>query len=290
MTWAATSAMWTQIRKPSPSGFAETASSKSRALAGSTVKVGSAVRSRRAPASRCERRDRAARLLLVAIPEGRTQAAIGDQRPDDVTGVVGAAEVDDRLAAAPIDPAERDPARLDLDAPAGEAHLRAALEQRLADPEAARGERPRAPGGARIGGVGHHLPSQLGGDLIEAGVEHVVAVARVLVLDALVGDDALAEDRRPVGGQVLADGQVERAAGFERDHLLEDALAVGAGADHGREVVLLERGGDDLRGRGGVAVDQYGDRADAGRARSPVASNVCSSRVRPSIVTTGPSS
>ena len=96
--------------------------------------------------------------MLVTIPEGRTQAAIGDQRADDVAGVVGAAEVDDRLAAALIDPAERDPARLDVDAPTGEAHLRAALEQRLADPEAAAAsdhERPGAPG---LGGVGHHSP------------------------------------------------------------------------------------------------------------------------------------
>ena len=51
-TWAATSAMWIQTRAPSPSRWAETASSKSRAVAGSTVKVGSAVRSRRAPESR----------------------------------------------------------------------------------------------------------------------------------------------------------------------------------------------------------------------------------------------
>ena len=45
-TWAATSAMWMKRRMSSPSTSAETASSKSRAVAGSTVKVGSAVRSR----------------------------------------------------------------------------------------------------------------------------------------------------------------------------------------------------------------------------------------------------
>ena len=55
-TWAATSAMWIQTRAPSPSRRAETASSKSRALAGSTVKVGSAVRSRRRPARSPARR------------------------------------------------------------------------------------------------------------------------------------------------------------------------------------------------------------------------------------------
>ena len=38
-TWADTSAMWIQSRTPSPSASAETASSKSRAVAGSTVKV-----------------------------------------------------------------------------------------------------------------------------------------------------------------------------------------------------------------------------------------------------------
>ena len=124
------------------------------------MKVGSAVRSRRRPASRSSAGDGAPRLLLVTIPERRAQPAVGDQRRDDVAGVVGTAEVDDRLAAAMIDPAERDPARRDLDAAPGEAHLRAALEQRLADPEApttSDDERARAP---RIGGFGHQLPGK----------------------------------------------------------------------------------------------------------------------------------
>ena len=52
--------MWIQSRTPSPSRRAETASSKSRAVAGSTVKVGSAVRSMRGPGSaRTARRPRA---------------------------------------------------------------------------------------------------------------------------------------------------------------------------------------------------------------------------------------
>ena len=138
--------------------------------------------------------DGAPRLLLVTIPERRAQPAVGDQRGDDVAGVVGAAEVDDRLAAAMIDPAERDPARRDLDAASGEAHLRAALEQRLADPEARHGERRRARAGARDRRVRASVARQLGGDLIEPRVEHRVAVARVLV------DDPLDRGRPPCRG------------------------------------------------------------------------------------------
>ncbi len=70
------------------------------------------------------------------------------------------------------------------------------------------------------------------------------------------------------------------------DHLLEDALAVGARADDGGEVVLLERGGDDLGGRGGVAVDRARRSA---MALERVAGRVVAScpGVRPSVVTIG---
>ncbi len=52
----------------------------------------------------------------------------------------------------------------------------------------------------------------------------------------------------------------------ELDHLLEGPLAEGPGADDLGEVVLLQRRGEDLGRRGGVAVDQDDDRR-AGRAR-----------------------
>ncbi len=93
-----------------------------------------------------------------------------------------------------------------------------------------------------------------------------VPARRRVVLDPDLGLDALAEDRLAVGGEVLADRQVECAALGQVDDLLEGALAVGARPDDGRDVVDLQRRGEDLGRRGRVAVDQ--DRPSAsGRAR-----------------------
>ena len=78
--------------------------------------------------------------------------------------------------------------------------------------------------------------------------------------------DAAAAEVASVGGEVLADGDVEGATVGERLLLLEDALAEGVGADDGRAVVVLKRGGDDLRGRGGVGVDEH-DEGDRGGDR-----------------------
>src|SRR6202046_1926036 len=64
----------------------------------------------------------------------------------------------------------------------------------------------------------------------------------------------------PVGGVVLADGDLDRPASGKRLELLEDALAVGMRANHGRAMVVLEGRRDDLRGRGCVVVDQDNDR------------------------------
>ena len=55
------------------------------------------------------------------------------------------------------------------------------------------------------------------------------------------------------GREVLADGDVERAAVGELADLLEDALAERARADDRRAVAVLQRAGDDLRGRRGAA-------------------------------------
>ena len=78
-----------------------------------------------------------------------------------------------------------------------------------------------------------------------AGHEHFGRDARALL-------DAAAAEVAPVGREVLADGDVERAAVGERLLLLEDALAERVGADDRRAVMVLQGGGDDLRRRGGV--------------------------------------
>ena len=104
-TWAATSAMWTQTRARSPSRWAETASSKSRALAGSTVKVASAVRSRRAPGSRLGPLRRPRRLDLEPGLEAAEAEPLAQQQLDRVAGArrlaAPAAAAAVRAAAAP---------------------------------------------------------------------------------------------------------------------------------------------------------------------------------------------
>ena len=92
----------------------------------------------------------------------------------------------------------------------------------------------------------------------------------------------------PSAGQVLADRQVEGAAGGQVDHLLEGALAVGAGPDDGRDVVVLHRRGQDLGRRGGVAVDEDDHRVRVDRIADRVV--VRSPWVRLSVLTITPCS
>ncbi len=69
--------MWIQSRTPSPSGCAETASSKSRAVAGSTVKVARSRRSRRAssPASAASAEARASASSASSKPRSRPRSS-----------------------------------------------------------------------------------------------------------------------------------------------------------------------------------------------------------------------
>ena len=95
--------------------------------------------------------------------------------------------------------------------------------------------------------------------------------------------DAAAAEVAPVGREVLADRDVERAAVGERLLLLEDALAERVRADDRRAVVVLQRGGDDLRGRGGVARRRArppGSRPGSRRRRRV---SVCVGWVRPRV-------
>ena len=92
-----------------------------------------------------------------------------------------------------------------------------------------------------------------------------------------------------VGREVLADGEVQRAAVGQRLDLLEDALAVGVGADDLGAAVVLERAGDDLGRRGGAAVDQH-DHRDLGRDRAALGHvDLPGLAARPSVETIVPS-
>ncbi len=79
--------------------------------------------------------------------------------------------------------------------------------------------------------------------------------------DLDVGLDALGLDRAARRRVVARRGQAQRAVVLaERDDGLHRALAERARADDGRALVVLQRAGDDLGGRGRAAVDQHDDR------------------------------
>ena len=92
-------------RARSPSRWAETASSKSRALAGSTVKVASAVRSRRGPGIALDPLRRPRRLDLEPGLEAAKAEPLAQQQLDRVAGgrrlAAAAAAAAARAAAAP---------------------------------------------------------------------------------------------------------------------------------------------------------------------------------------------
>ena len=70
---------------------------------------------------------------------------------------------------------------------------------------------------------------------------------------------------RAAGGRVVARrGQPHGAVARQRDHGLHRALAEAARADQHRPVLVLQRAGDDLAGRGRAAVDQHHQRQAAG--------------------------
>ncbi len=99
--------------------------------------------------------------------------------------------------------------------------------------------------------------------------------------------DAAAAEVAPVGREVLTDRDVERAAVGQRFLLLEDALAKRVGADDRRAVMILQRRGDDLRGRGGV-VSTSTTTGIEGAIGWPVARSVSLGWVRPRVVTIVP--
>ena len=71
--------------------------------------------------------------------------------------------------------------------------------------------------------------------------------------------------------QVLRDGELERRLVLEVVEHLHRALAEGLLPDDDGAVVVLERAGDDLRGRGAAAVDQHHHRIVAARCLPPCA-------------------
>ena len=232
--------MWIHSRTPSPSGSAETASSKSRAVAGSTVKVGSPVRSRRSPAARGRRLT--ASRASSSISRLKPRCVPRSQMSASTTSRARSAEPSGRSTLAPRAPKSTStispgptlgpPARVacgprsNSGSTTGKRPRRSTLATRRPRPAPRRGltgSRRRCSRPAR------RAPS--------VAVSSCLVRLRV-VLDLDVGLDPLAEQRGAVRREVLADRQVERAPAVEVDDLLEDPLAVGPRADDGRHVVL----------------------------------------------------
>src|SRR5205823_14173975 len=101
----------------------------------------------------------------------------------------------------------------------------------------------------------------LGGRDLKPAIEALVAVLRLRVVDRLDGGmqtgplrHALAAEVAPAGQEVLAGGDVQRAAVGELDHLLEDALAERLLPHEVRAMAILHRARDDLRRRRRPAV------------------------------------
>src|SRR5690606_37144216 len=99
------------------------------------------------------------------------------------------------------------------------------------------------------------VPRQGGG---QGAFADVLGVHDVRVED--VGDHALMLGALPGNPVELGQGQFQFAM-VERLNGLHRALAEGLAAEDQRTVIVLHGSGEDLRGRGGQAVDQHGQRA-----------------------------
>ncbi len=274
-------------QRSSPSASAEMASSKSRALAGSIVNVASERRSRRPPWPRRSgaRRPRACLALHRGV-EGTVAARGRPSVPRSRRGPLRAPQPARDPAPAPrrgrCAPRR---ARTTTRSPTA---ARESLETAMRGPgpkngsatrnfprrsiTATRGEpTPRRAGRARRGRAHRSSAATTRSATASAwspgarGIVGGVHVGR----DPAPSSHPAAAEVLPVGGEVLADRDVERPAVGERHDLLEDALAVGVGSDDLGPAAVLQRPGDDLGRRRGVAVHQHHHR-DPGRDRVPL--------------------
>ena len=84
--------------------------------------------------------------------------------------------------------------------------------------------------------------------------------------DLDIGRNALGLDRAAGRREIARRGQAQRAvAGAQRDDGLHRALAERARADERGALVILQRAGDDFRGRRRAAIDQDDDRLALGQ-------------------------
>src|SRR6185437_5530819 len=95
--------------------------------------------------------------------------------------------------------------------------------------------------------------------LADIAAGRLVGVLGQFFLDLHLRRDAESLDRAARRGVVAGRGEPKGAAAAERNDGLYRALAERARADQRRPVMILQRAGDDLRGRSRTAVDQHHD-------------------------------
>ena len=105
----------------------------------------------------------------------------------------------------------------------------------------------------------------------EVGLAHARAAHRAFrgFSHRPVGDDAFGLDRAPGRRVIARGGQFHPGAIRQIDLGLHRALAEGCGTHHHRTLVVLQRAGDDFRGRGRAVVDQHHDRHVLDGRRQP---------------------
>ena len=223
--------MWIQSRIPSPSAEAETASSKSRAVVrvdGEGVERGQVAalgldrlrvgRSRRAASSSiaCSKPRSPKRSQISAAATSRGAFGIADLGDHARRGCRGARRRSAR---------RREPGRRRRSRPAARRARTAARR-----PGSGRGARPPRRTGVTAAPAAALRRAPRGRGRAPSSAPSVSGSSATRTS----GFTPSPRIERAVGGQVLADRQVERAAVGQVDHLLEGALAVGAGADHRR--------------------------------------------------------
>ena len=236
--------MWTQTLQPPPSACSqEIASSKSLAVVGSIVKVGSCAQVA-PPASavtdrRCERLGRAA-ATGASKPRASPRSSISASITSRATS--GRPMRRCTRAREPLPPRPETPGRHQhqvTDVVAGVAadgQARAGAEERLGDEELAAALDQRDQPASR-----RRSALLCGCELVCSATLSALApepfgLSETWMLGVIPSTalDAAAAEVVAVRREVLADGDVQRAAARDRLDLLEDALAVGVRADDRR--------------------------------------------------------
>ena len=106
--------------------------------------------------------------------------------------------------------------------------------------------------------------------LFEVGFAHAQRGKHIALggfVEPDIGHDAFGLDRAATRGEITRGGDLQPGVGRQRTNRLDRAFAEGLRAHDGRALVILQRAGDDLAGRGRTLVDQHHQRHGLDRCR-----------------------